>query len=263
MAEFTAQDVKTLRERTGGGMMDCKKALTDTDGDMEAAIELLRQKGLAKAAQREDRENNEGAVALVAEGTRAAIVQLRCETDFSAKNQAFLSLVDKLAAAVLSGGPAAAEGLQSEIDELKLTIKENIALGKVVLVEAGEGNTLDTYLHLQDGRGINAVVVEGAGVSQDKLHEVALHIAFAKPSALHRDEIAADEVEKERVSLLEITKAEGKPEAAWDKIVTGRLDAWFGERVLLEQGLFGEKTKVKESLGGGSIVRFEQAYVGA
>ena len=263
MAEFTAQDVKTLRERTGAGMMDCKKALTDTDGDMEAAIELLRQKGLAKAAQREDRENNEGAVALAAEGDRAAIVQLRCETDFSAKNQAFLGLVDKLAAAVLAGGPAAAEGLQGEIDELKLTIKENIALGKVALVEAAEGNTLDTYLHLQDGRGINAVVVEGAGVSQDKLHEVALHIAFAKPSALHRDEIAADEVEKERVSLLEITKAEGKPEAAWDKIVTGRLDAWFGERVLLEQGLFGEKTKVKESLGGGSIVRFEQAYVGA
>jgi elongation factor Ts len=263
MAEFTAQDVKSLRDRTGAGMMDCKKALGDTDGDMEAAIELLRQKGLAKAAQREDRENNEGAVALAVEGNRAAIAQLRCETDFSAKSDAFLALVSDLAAAVLAEGPGAVDAHAARIEDLKLTVKENIQIGTVALVEATEGNELDTYLHLQDGRGINAVVVEGAGVPSDKLHEIALHIAFAKPSALDRSEVAADEVERERVSLLEITKAEGKPEAAWDKIVNGRLDAWFGERVLLEQGLFGEKVKVKDSLDGGSIVRFEQAYIGA
>lgn len=259
---FTAQDVKALRDRTGAGMMDCKKALTETDGDIEAAVELLRQKGLAKAAQREDRENNEGAVALAAEGNRAAIVELRCETDFSAKSDAFLSLVDQLADAVLAEGPSAIEARSDAIDELKLAIKENVQVGKVAVVEAGEGSTLDTYLHLQDGRGTNAVIVEGRGVPADKLHDIALHIAFAKPSALRREEIPAEEVERERASLLEITKAEGKPEAAWEKIVAGRLDAWFGERVLLEQGLFGEKTKVKDALDGGEIVRFEQAVVG-
>src|SRR5690606_19214143 len=113
---FTAQDVKALRDRTGAGMMDCKKALTETDGDIEAAVELLRQKGLAKAAQREDRENNEGAVALAAEGNRAAIVELRCETDFSAKSDAFLSLVDQLADAVLAEGPLAIEARSDAID---------------------------------------------------------------------------------------------------------------------------------------------------
>ncbi len=130
-------------------------------------------------------------------------------------------------------------------------------------LEAADGNILDTYLHSQDGRGVNAVVVEGSGVSQDDLHQVALHIAFAKPTYLTADEIPADEIEKERESLLEITKAEGKPEQAWDKIVTGRLNAWKGERALLEQGLHGDKTAVKDSLGGGSIARFVQVVIGS
>lgn len=262
MADFTAQDVKALRDRTGAGMMDCKKALEAAGGDMEAAVDLLRQKGLAKAAERVDRDSNEGAVALAADGSRAAIVQLRSETDFSAKSDTFLQLVDRIAAAVLADGVGAADHFTDEIDELKLTIKENISLGKVVRVEAESGHSLDTYLHNQDGRGINAVVVEGDGIDQDKLHEVALHIVFAKPRGLNRDELTPEDVAKERASLLEITKAEGKPEAAWEKIVNGRLDAWFGERVLLEQGMFGEKTKVKDSIGSGRIVRFEQAYIG-
>ncbi|MGZ0220252.1 MAG: translation elongation factor Ts, partial [Acidimicrobiales bacterium] len=114
-----------------------------------------------------------------------------------------------------------------------------------------------------DGRGVNAVIVEAAGVGQDELHQVALHIAFAKPTYLSSDEVPADEIEKERNSLLEITKAEGKPEQAWEKIVEGRLRGWFGERVLLEQGLNGDKTAVKDSLGGGSISRFVQVVIGS
>ena len=149
------------------------------------------------------------------------------------------------------------------IDDLKVTIKENIELGSVEQIVAADGNTLDTYLHSQDGRGVNAVVVEGSGVSQDDLHQVALHIAFAKPAYLSSDEIPAEDIEKERESLLEITKAEGKPEQAWDKIVTGRLNAWMGERALLEQGLHGDKTAVKDSLGGGSIARFVQVVIGS
>ena len=261
MSEFTAKDVKALRDATGAGMMDAKKALVETGGDYEAATQLLREKGLAKAAGREDRENAEGSVAMAVDGNRAAVVSLKCETDFTAKNQAFLDLVQKLADTVLAGGSV--DTLADEVDDLKVTIKENIEVGKVALVEAAEGNILDTYLHEQDGRGINAVIVEGNGATQEQLHEVALHIAFAKPAVLSRDEVDADEVERERAALLEITKAEGKPEQAWDKIVDGRIGAWFKERVLLEQGLFGEKETVQDSLGGGSIARFELAVVGS
>ncbi|MDE0237783.1 MAG: translation elongation factor Ts, partial [bacterium] len=141
--------------------------------------------------------------------------------------------------------------------------KENVRLGKVVKVEAADGNILDTYLHTQDGRGTSAVVVEARAMSQDLAHEVALHIAFAKPSVLHRDDVDPDEVERERIALTEMTKAEGKPEQAWEKIVSGRLRAWFAERVLLEQGMFGEKETVESRLGDGEIIRFELATIGS
>jgi len=259
---ITAKDVKALRDTTGAGMMEAKKALTETDGDMEAAVQLLREKGLAKAAGRGDRDNDEGTIALVGNATSAAIVQIKTETDFAAKNEAVTSLATTLAEAVLADGPGAVDSHAAELDDLKITIKENIELGRVERIDAAEGNTLDTYLHTQDGRGVNAVVVEGSGVSADDLHQVALHVAFAKPTYLSREEVPADEVERERASLLDITKAEGKPEQAWDKIVDGRLRGWFGERVLLEQGLHGDKTAVKDSVGGGSVVRFVQVVIG-
>jgi elongation factor Ts len=263
MADFTAKDVKALRDATGAGMMDAKKALTEADGDFEKAVQLLRERGLAKAADRADRENNEGAIALATDGTNAAIVQLRTETDFTAKSDGVASLVQDLADDVLKGGVGAVAARQSAIDDLKLTTKENLALGTVVRIEAGPGNLIDTYLHQQDGRGINAVIVEGHDVDPDVLHEIALHIAFAKPSGLSRDDVSSDEAERESAALLEITKAEGKPEAAWDKIVEGRLSAWYKDRVLLEQGVFGEKETVQQKIGKGSIVRFAQAYIGS
>jgi elongation factor Ts len=263
MAEISAKDVKALRDATGAGMMDAKKALTEAGGDFEKAVQLLRERGLAKAADRSERENNEGAIALASSGDTAAIVQLRTETDFTAKSEGVLSLVKELADLVLAEGVGAIAERQSSLDDLKLTTKENLAVGTVVRIEAAPGNELDTYLHTQDGRGINAVIVEGSGVPADVLHEIALHIAFAKPSALSRDDVAADEAERERAALLEITKAEGKPEAAWDKIVDGRLAAWYKERVLLEQGVFGEKETVQQKLGSGKLVRFAQAYIGA
>ncbi len=260
---ITAKDVKALRDATGAGMMDAKRALTDCDGDMEAATQLLREKGLAKAAARSDRDNDEGTIALAVDANTAALVQIKTETDFSAKNTAVTGLATKLAEAVLSSGENAVGAHQSEIEDLQVTIKENIAVGAVHRIEAADGNTLDTYLHVQDGRGVNAVVVEGSGVSADDLHQVALHIAFAKPSYLSADEVPEDEVAKERESLLEITKAEGKPEQAWDKIVDGRMRGWLGDRVLLEQGLHGDKTAVKDSLGGGSVARFVQVVIGS
>lgn len=258
----TARAVKELRDATGAGMMDAKKALTEADGDAEAAKQILRERGLAKADSRSGRDNDQGAVAVSRNDTAAAVVELRCETDFSAKNEDFTALAAALADAVLAGGPGAVEAHSGAIDDLRLKLKEHVEVGAVELVRAADGNQLDVYRHVQDGRGVNAVVVEGRGVSPEDLHKVALHIAFARPRFLSVDEVPADEVERERSALTEITKAEGKPERVLDKIVEGRLRSWYGERVLLEQGLYGDKTPVKDSLGGGSIVRFVQVVAG-
>jgi elongation factor Ts len=230
---------------------------------MAAATQLLREKGLVKASERSDRDADQGAVAVASSGGSAAIVQLKCETDFSAKSEAFTTLVSELAATVLAHGPDAIDTKTAALEDLKLTIKENIEVGTVARVDAADGNTLDTYVHMQDGRGVNGVIVEGSGVPADELHQVALHIAFAKPTYLSSADVPTAEADKERASLLEITKAEGKPEQAWDKIVDGRMRGWYGERVLLEQGLHGDKTAVKDSLGGGTIARFVQVVIGS
>jgi len=262
MADISVADIKALRDATGVGMMDAKKALTDANGDAEEARKILREKGLAKAASRSDRDNEQGAVTIVQGDGAAAIVHLKSETDFSAKSEEFIAVLDAMAASVLADGPDAASAHQEAIEELQITKKENIELGTVARVEVGDGELIDTYVHKQDGRGVNGVIVTGSGVSAERLHEVALHIAFAKPLGLSRDDVDADAAAKEREALLEITKAEGKPEQAWDKIVEGRLSAWYADQVLLEQGLNGDKTSVQDSLEGGNIVSFTQAYVG-
>lgn len=263
MATFTAKDVQELRQATGAGMMDAKKALVDAEGDFEAAAKSLREKGLAKAATRTERENKDGAIAIAANDGAAAIVELRAETDFSAKADDFVAVVDELAQLVLDKGPGAVAERANQIDDLKIAKKENIEVGVVERVEAAEGQTIDTYLHVQDGRGVNGVIVLGDGIDAETLHQVALHIAFAKPKFLHRDEVDPAAVESERAALLDITKAEGKPEAAWDKIVDGRMRGWYQETVLLEQGLHGDKTSVADTIGDGTIVRFVQAVKGS
>ncbi|MEM9135308.1 MAG: translation elongation factor Ts [Actinomycetota bacterium] len=259
MAAFGAKDVQELRKATGAGMMDAKRALTDADGDMEAATQILREKGLAKAAGRSDRENAEGVVAIASTDAGASLVHLKSETDFAAKSDDFRKLAQQMADAVLAEGPDAAGNFGAELENLKLTVKENIEVGTVERYEARDGEVIDAYLH---GGGTAGVLIQGAGVSAEELHEVALHITFAKPTYLSRDEVPADDVSREEAALLEITKAEGKPEQAWPKIVEGRLNSWFGERVLLEQGVFGEKETVKARLGDGSISRFTLAMVG-
>ncbi|MCY3662791.1 MAG: translation elongation factor Ts [bacterium] len=262
MVQISAREVKALRDATGAGMMDAKRALIEAAGDPAEAAELLKQKGLAKAAARADREAAEGAIAVAVGDGVASLVHLRSETDFSAKAADFLACTQEIAEAVRDGGTEAAGVFADRIDELRLSKKENISLGAVVQVRAAEGHRLDAYLHRQDGRGVNGVIVEGEGVDAEVLHQVALHVAFAKPRYLDRGEVPDADVERERASLLEITKAEGRPEAAWDKIVQGRLTGWFRESVLLEQGLHGDKTPVSRSIGSGRIVRFEQAYLG-
>ncbi|HVX18649.1 MAG TPA: translation elongation factor Ts [Acidimicrobiales bacterium] len=264
MANFTAKDVQALRQSTGAGMMDAKKALTENDGDSEAAAKWLREKGLSKAAGRADRENSQGAVAIARVGDAAAVVELKSETDFVAKSDQFTELVQTLADRVAADGAGAADSVKDAVDDLKVTLKENIEVGAVIRVEAAPGNLLDTYLHRQDGRGVNGVIVELSGGTPELAHDLAVHIAFTKPPYLTRDEVPAEEVDAERETLTNLTRAEGKPEAALDKIVQGRLGGWYAERVLLEQKFVrDEKQTVKALLGNAELVRFAQVYIGA
>lgn len=263
MSSFTAKDVQALRQATGAGMMDAKKALTASDGDFEAASKWLREQGLAKAAGRTDRENTQGAVAVATAGNAVAMVELKSETDFSAKADDFVAIVQRLADAVAARGTDAVSELADDVDQMKITKKENIEVGKVVRYEVAVGNTVDTYLHVQDGRGVNAVLVELAGGTAEQAHDLAVHIAFTKPEYLTRDQVPADQVEAERATLIDITKAEGKPEAALDKIVEGRLTGWYKERVLLEQNFVrDEKQSVQKLLGDAAVVKFDQIVIG-
>jgi elongation factor Ts len=263
MADFTAKDVQALRQATGAGMMDAKRALVETDGDAEAAAKWLREKGLAKSAARTDRENAEGAVAVATAGPVAALVELKCETDFVAKSDAFIATAQALADAVAAEGEGAVDNLKDQVDDLKVVLKENIEVGRVVRIAAGEGNVLDTYLHRQEGRGTVGVAVELAGGTPELAHDIAIHIAFTKPQFLSRDEIPAEEVAEERETLTTITRNEGKPEAALDKIVEGKLNGWYQERVLLEQKFVrDEKQTITQLLGGAGVVRFGLIVIG-
>ncbi len=263
MAGFTAKDVQALRKATGAGMLDAKKALEETDGDTEKAATWLREQGLAGAAKRSDRDASEGAVSVVRDGNAAAIVLLRSETDFVAKAAEFVSIVDELAARVATDGVDAVETLSSEIDTMRTTLKENISVGEVVRLEATEGQVIDTYLHQQAGRGVNAVAVVLSGGDQELAHDIAVHIAFAKPQVISRDEVPAAEVDAERATIESISRNEGKPDAALPKIVEGRLNGWFKERVLLEQPYArDEKQTIAQLLNGAEIVAYAQVLVG-
>ena len=266
MADFTAKDVQALRQSTGAGMMDAKKALTENNGDFEAATQWLREKGLAKVAKLSDRENSQGTVSAVVEGNVGAIVELKCETDFSAKSADFVELVQELADLVAAKGTEAVAERSEALENLKIAKKENIELGAVVRFEAEPSHLIDSYLHVQDGRGVNAVLIELEGGSRELAHDIAVHVAFSKPPYLTRDEVPADAVEKERQALLDITKAEGKPEQAWPKIVEGRLNAWFKDQVLIEQGFVRDDKKSIQQLldeAGAKLVRFAQVYIGS
>lgn len=264
MAEFTAQDVKRLRDATGAGMMDAKKALVENDGDFDAAAKWLRERGLGKAAERSDRANKEGAIALAREGSVAALVQLKCETDFVAKNADFINTANDIAELVAKDGEGAAAQKQEAIDDLKLLLKENIELGTIARVEAKEGQILDTYLHVQEGRGVNGVIVLLEGGSQEIAHDIAVHIAFGKPKYMTRDEIPSEIIDEERKSFEAEARNSGKPEQALAKVAEGKLNGWIQERTLLEQKFAkDEKQTVKQVLGSATLVQFAQVLLGA
>jgi elongation factor Ts len=266
MADFTAQDVKALRDSTGAGMMDAKRALTETGGDPEAATAWLRERGLGKAAERSDRDASEGAVAVGRQGDAVSLVELKSETDFVAKSPQFVGLLDQLATAVAAEGEGAVDGFKDALDDLRLTLKENISVGQVARFVATDGQVLDTYVHQQNGRGVNAILVQLQGGNPELAHDLAVHIAFGKPSVLSRDEVPADQVDAERATLEAQTRNEGKPEAAITKIVDGKLNGWFKRvpgGVLLEQPYAkDDKISVTQFLGDAKVVRFAQAVIG-
>lgn len=261
--EITAKDVQALRQETGVGILDAKKALEENNGDKEAAVKWLRVQGLATAAKRAGREATEGAVAVVRNGNVAAIVELRCETDFVAKSDEFVSLVDEIAARVCAEGDGAVPQFRENIEKMLTTLKENISIGRIYRLEAGNDEVIDTYWHPQAGRGVNGVAIVVKGGSLELAHEIALHIGFAKPQYLSREDVPQSDVDAERKTIEEITRNEGKPEAAMPKIIEGRLNGWFKDRVLLEQPYVkDEKQTVAQFLGSATITAFAQVVIG-
>ncbi len=244
-------------------MLDAKRALEENDGDMDQAITWLRTEGLASQAKRADREASEGAVAIGRSEGVASIVQLRSETDFVAKSDDFVALVQALADRVAAKGESATDDLTDELERLKVTLKENISIGRIVRIEAPSAGVVDSYLHLQAGRGVNAVVVALDGGTPELAHDVATHIAFARPTYISRDDVPAEDVAAERETVEKIARNEGKPDAALGKIVEGRLGGWYKERVLLDQSYIkNEKQTIANLLGPATVTQFAQVVVG-
>ncbi|MFD6447125.1 MULTISPECIES: translation elongation factor Ts [unclassified Promicromonospora] len=279
MANYTAADIKALRERTGAGMLDVKKALDAADGDADKAIEIIRTKGLARAAKREGNATSEGLVAVKVEDTAAGqvatMIELNAETDFVVKNEKFISLAEAVLEATAAAGAAdevaaaaapAGEGTVAELIAAQgATLGEKLVLRRVARVE---GPKVTTYLHktakdLPPSIGVLVVTDEaGAAVAKD----IAQHIAAMAPKYLTRDEVPADVVEKEREIALETSKNEGKPEAALPKIVEGRLNGFFKEVVLVDQPLAKDpKTTVAKHVASvnGALTAFVRFRVGS
>ncbi|WP_166865667.1 MULTISPECIES: translation elongation factor Ts [unclassified Salinibacterium] len=275
MANFSLEDVKVLRERLGTGMVDTKNALVEADGDMEKAVEILRLKGAKGNAKRADRSTSEGLVA-VAEGDGAVtLIELACETDFVAKNEKFVALADKVVAAVSAAGADSLESaLAAEIDggtvgalieEQAATIGEKIELRRVARIA---GDKFEVYLHRtsKDLPPQIGVVVAYTGDDAETARGIAQHISFADPAYLTREDVPAADVENERRIVEQISREEGKPEAALPKIVEGRLGAYFKQVALLEQDYARDNklsiAKVVEDAGI-TVTGFARFKVGA
>jgi len=252
MAEISAALVKELREKAGAGMMDCKKALTETGGALEAAVDWLRKKGLAAAAKRAGREASEGLIGVIGKGAAGALVELNCETDFVARNELFQDAVAKLAALAFDTGgdlerlksapfPGAGHNVADHLTQLIATIGENIQLRRVARLDVGKG-VVATYVHgsVRPGMGRIGVLVALESDADPKAlgelgHQLAMHVAAANPAALSRAAVDAALVQREREVLAEQARASGKPEAIIDKMVEGRLKKFYEEVVLTEQ----------------------------
>ncbi|MCW4465210.1 translation elongation factor Ts [Glutamicibacter sp. MNS18] len=255
MANYTAADIKALRERTGAGMMDVKKALDEANGDAEKAIEIIRIKGLKGATKREGRSTAEGLIAAKVEGTVGVMIEINCETDFVAKNEKFIELANKVLDAAVASGAADAEALLAYVVDGKtvadLVVEEGAILGEKVVVRRVarvEGAKVASYLHktskdLPAQVGVLLAVDAETEAAATAAHDVAVHTAAMAPTYLTREDVPAEKVEDERRIADETARAEGKPEAALTKIVEGRLTGFFKEIVLVDQAFAKDAKK--------------------
>ena len=244
MANFTIADIKALREQLGTGMVDTKKALEEADGDLEKAVEILRLKGAKGNAKRADRSTSEGLVVAREQDGKVTVLELNTETDFVAKNDRFIALADKVADAVAA---VAADSVEAALaaDADGTTVAQLISDEAAILGEKVElrrvrtltGDHFEVYLHKtsKDLPPQIGVVVAYSGEDAETARSIAQHISFANPSYLSRDDVPAADVEKEREIVTEISRNEGKPEAALPKIVEGRVNAYFKQVALLDQ----------------------------
>jgi elongation factor Ts len=247
----TAALVKELREKSGAGMMDCKKALSETDGDMEAAIDWLRTKGLATAAKKSGRVASEGLVAFAVDGTRGALIELNAETDFVARNTEFQEFASTLASLALNavdidalGGvdyPGTGRNVSEELTHKIATIGENMSLRRMETVSVGAGSVV-SYMHNSTAPGLGRIGVlvalessADAAVLEELGKQIAMHIAATSPVSLSVDDLDPESVQRERDVLIEQAKASGKPQEIAEKMVEGRMKKYYQEVVLLEQ----------------------------
>lgn len=279
MANFTTADIKALREKTGAGMLDVKKALVEADGDVEKALEIIRVKGLKGIAKREGREATAGLilVSIIDEeaGQAGVMIELNSETDFVAKNEKFIEFANKVMQAGLDvkattleellAAPVAEGTVQDLVDSIAAVIGEKIAVRRIVRLT---GERVTSYLHYtsKDLPPQVGVLVATDANAESVAHDVAMHIAAYSPEYLGREDVPADVVEKERATLEETTRAEGKPEAAIAKIVEGRMAGFYKESVLLDQP-YAKDPKVSVgqivSDAKGSLEAFARFRVGA
>ncbi len=278
---ISLEDIKNLRERTGAGMADCKKALEEAGGDMDGAIEILRKKGAATAAKRADKAADEGmiATAVSADHTAGVVVEINCETDFVARNEEFGTFAEKIANVVLEKNPASEAELlgtdmggmtvEAGLNELLAKFSERIGIRRFERIRTDDG-FISAYVH---GGARLAVLVELAGIGEDTekadriARDIAMQVAAMNPAHVSRDEFTAETIEKEKEIYREQLAAENKPAEIVEKIVNGRLEKFFEESTLLEQSFVKDSSKsvadvLKECNEGATVRRFLRFNLG-
>lgn len=257
--QISASDVNKLRQQTGAGMMDCKKALVESNGDFEAAVDYLRKKGAKVAASRQDRESNEGVVIAktTADGKRGVIVEVNCETDFVAKNADFIAFANKIADIAIENSPANVEELVAlELDGVKISDKildETGKIGEKIGVnryEVVEGNKVIAYIHGNYRLGVLVALSADAAGAEEAGKDVAMQIAAMSPVALDKGDVDARTIERELEIAKEQIRAEGKPEEMVEKIAQGKLNKFYKDSTLLNQEFVKDSSKtVAQFLG--------------
>lgn len=273
MAQITASLVKELRERTGAGMMDCKKALTQTDGDIDAAIDYLRENGIAKAAKKADRIAAEGLSYIEVKGNKAVILEINSETDFVAKNEKFVALVKNVAEAILAAEPKTLEeALQVEaqggtveavINEGIATIGEKLSLRRFEVVTKSDADAFGAYSHMGGRIGV-LTLIEGS-TDEEAAKDVAMHIAALAPKYLDESEVPADVLEHEKKVLTEQALNEGKPANIVEKMIVGRINKFLEEITVVNQKFVKDDSFTVEKFlasKGGKLAKFVRYEVG-